>query len=687
MSNGKFIDPAVFDAMGEEAAAKYGASVAMDSASSFGLGSLLQGLGPLYTAYSVLDRLGFFDSTLQETPMTPEEAAEFEAKSRIDRAVNDVTTSAEGGTEGAMESLEDAMAQGLAAGLAPGDIVAPVVNARIPGVTDIPIVGDVLDGMATAVDKVLDYVGLDDIRADVTIGTDGTVGAEFEPINQKQQNQQQSGTPTQGRSSRQNGSTTTVYSGDGDEAKDILIGGRTGGDVIDAKVGENTTETLHAVMSLLCKDDETYDRATMSCIPKFGTGTKKAEKVTCPEGYEKAGEEVDSYNDCGDKTSTVTVGELCDDPAYAATHPDECSGSTPTTKTCWDGSVIAIDADCPASKICPDGTKRAKEEVGIDEDCGEITPPPPEDTCPVDSDKPGAVIPAGETAASFCYVDTPEDTCPVDSDKPGAVIPAGETAASFCYVDTPEDTCPVDSDKPGAVIPAGETAGNFCYVDTPEDTCPVDSDKPGAVIPAGETAGNFCYVEPPPPPPEDTCPVDSDKPGAVIPAGETAGNFCYVDVEDPCDNPAYAAENPVECGTSPTDPCLNSAYAAENPVECGTVRIIECPADSDKPGRAVPDGETVDSFCYEGTVTTDPCDNPAYAFLNPERCAAATTDTPLPTSGERRVLVEPGEMKELEYFYDVGGESIFAPTIQAASGGKIDNYDLLREVEDLLRGR
>jgi len=51
------------------------------------------------------------------------------------------------------------------------------------------------------------------------------------------------------------------------------------------------------------------------------------------------------------------------------------------------------------------------------------------------------------------------------------------------------------------------------------------------------------------------------------------------------------------------------------------------------------------------------------------------------------VRVEPGELANIEYLYDIGGESIFAPTIQAASGGKIDNYDLLREVEDLLRGR
>lgn len=288
-------------------AAKETASGAAES----GLGNLLN-LNPGLGLFSTLVNLmGIFDDkgfgpAVETTP-------EQDALQNIETKVAQVAQAgqSEGGTEGAMESLEDAMAQGLALGIAPGDIIAPVVNARIPGITDIPIIGDILDGMANATDKVLNRVGLPDIRADVTIGTDGTIGATFEPKKQGQQRQRQTGAiATQGQSSSPNGSTATVYSGEGDEFEDILIGGGTGGDVIDAKVGENTTETLHLLLSLLCKDDETYDRATMSCLPIFGTGTKKAEKVTCPEGYERAGEEVDSYNDCGDKTSTVTVGAL-----------------------------------------------------------------------------------------------------------------------------------------------------------------------------------------------------------------------------------------------------------------------------------------------------------------------------------------------------------------------------------------
>jgi hypothetical protein len=89
-----------------EEAAKAGAA-------KFGLGTLMQGLGPLYAAYSVLDLLGFFDSTLQETPMTPEERAELEATSRLALAKSGMQ---EGG-EGAYETLMDAVGQAAQTGL------------------------------------------------------------------------------------------------------------------------------------------------------------------------------------------------------------------------------------------------------------------------------------------------------------------------------------------------------------------------------------------------------------------------------------------------------------------------------------------------------------------------------------------------------------------------------------------
>jgi hypothetical protein len=50
------------------------------------------------------------------------------------------------------------------------------------------------------------------------------------------------------------------------------------------------------------------------------------------------------------------------------------------------------------------------------------------------------------------------------------------------------------------------------------------------------------------------------------------------------------------------------------------------------------------------------------------------------------VDVESGDLALIDYLYDIGGESIFAPTITAAKGGKID-YDLINEIERIIGRR
>ena len=76
----------------------------------------------------------------------------------------------------------------------------------------------------------------------------------------------------------------------------------------------------------------------------------------------------------------------------------------------------------------------------------------------------------------------------------------------------------------------------------------------------------------------------------------------------------------------------------------------------------------------------------AYALLNPEICA----DQP-PTGGgvsggrgSRRASSEQMGVAELGLDYDIGGKSIFAPP-EGASGGKIENYDIVHELENMLR--
>ena len=625
-------------------------------ASTFGLGTLMQGLGPLALAYSVADLLGFFDgSGMVAEETTPEQDALQNIETKVAQAAQ--AEQAEGGTEGATEELEDAIAQGLILGIAPGDVIAPVLNARIPGITDIPIVGDVLDATVTKVDEVLDYVGLGDYRADVGVSTDGTFKVDFEPKGQ-QKNRQQGGTKPQGTSNEKDGSTVTIFGGD--TVEDILIGGGTGSDVLDAEVGDGTTELIHIAIAATCSSDETYDRATFSCIPKSGTGTKKAEKVTCPEEYENAGAQVDSLSECGAKKSTVTVVDnLCDDPVYAAANPDICDDAGGTTEGTGEITVDdpCLDPDYKAANPIQCGDMGPKLDPCDDPDyaaanpvqCGG-TPPPPPDPC----DDPAYAA---------------ENPVECGSQPP-----------------PPEDPC----DNPAYAAENPVECGG--QPPPPEDPC--DNPAYAAENPV------LCGGDPPPPP------------------------------EDPCDNPAYAAENPIECGGTPTDPCLNPAYAAENPVECGGEPPPPDPCDdpvyaaenpvlcgappppdpcddpayaAENPAQCDPNYDPCLSPGYaaenpEICGERDPCDDPQYYAENLEECGyerPGNVENPeifppefsMNRPGQRGVVVTPGDVGDIEYFYDISGDSIFAPTTRAASGGKIDSYDLLREVEDLLRGR
>ena len=95
------------------AAKKAAEEAAKTGAAKFGLGTLMQGLGPAYAIYSALDALGFFDKGMEATPMTPQEAAEYEATSRLALAQSGMQ---EGG-EGAYETLMDAVEQAAQTGL------------------------------------------------------------------------------------------------------------------------------------------------------------------------------------------------------------------------------------------------------------------------------------------------------------------------------------------------------------------------------------------------------------------------------------------------------------------------------------------------------------------------------------------------------------------------------------------
>jgi hypothetical protein len=371
---------------------------AKTGASTFGLGTLMQGLGPAYAFYSALDALGFFDSGMEATPMTSEEAELYSAVQKVDMAVDLAQKASTGDvdTEGLapeaylldayetvsalpdsdleffgntkdqlLNDLETQTAQNMLLGLTPGQVAGSVLNTRIPGVTDIPVMGPLFEGamdkVAETVDDALGYIGMGDIRGDVVFGPGGAT-VKFEPKTTKR-TPTQGGVSPQGTSGSPNGSTATATTGS--RRGDIILNGGTLGGVIDTEMGGEggygAVEILHDSIALTCKSNETYDRATFSCIPQ--SGPKPPAKIICPTEYEKAGDEVDSLEDCGEKTSTTTTTtkkttKTCWDGSEIAEN-----GVCPPSKICWDGSEIAENGVCPPSKICWDGSEIAENGV------------------------------------------------------------------------------------------------------------------------------------------------------------------------------------------------------------------------------------------------------------------------------------------------------------------------------------
>ena len=104
---------------------KVATEAAKTGASQLGLSTLFQGLGPAYAIYSALDGLGFFDKSMEATPMTPEEAALYAGQERLNTALNSTG-------EGAGELILDAIEQARAANVTPEQIAETLNSSDNP---------------------------------------------------------------------------------------------------------------------------------------------------------------------------------------------------------------------------------------------------------------------------------------------------------------------------------------------------------------------------------------------------------------------------------------------------------------------------------------------------------------------------------------------------------------------------
>jgi hypothetical protein len=115
---------------------------------------------------------------------------------------------------------------------------------------------------------------------------------------------------------------------------------------------------------------------------------------------------------------------------------------------------------------------------------------------------------------------------------------------------------------------------------------------------------------------------------------DAAGNCVPVVTPPPqnCDNPAYAAQNPAKCGLV-VENCSDPVYAMNNPEKCKTTQPPPPPPPPENGGGG--------GFNLDALLSMQP--------------------------QYRTVTTTPGKLAEIDYLYDVGGESIFAPQMEEGS--------------------
>ena len=548
--------------------------------------------------------------------------------------------------------------------------IEDLAGTDLPGVLDIPVIGDAvnsgLDGIAGVIDVISEGIGLGDgWKKEVILGGDGVV------INVLDANQPSQNTGG-GAVSAQSGNTT-VGVDTGSPAGNIILAGGTLGGLAGEGLGEGTdTELL--MRGLCAMQGKEYDENTGLC--------KQAPSSQPPGGSTAGGTTTTGGGGTdgkgGDTSTTVTIGgatatDPCDDPVYAADNPLEClkvigpntGGVGPIQqKICPDGTLVGMDDACPATqvtggtstkrtkqKICPDGSS-----VEENEDCPDTTTTTTK-TCP-----DGSVIDINEDCPATTKICDDGSVVDINEDCPDTT----KTCPDGSVIDINED-CPATTKTcpDGSVIDINEDCpGTTALTKTCWDNSVVAIDAK-------------CPDKPLGPDPIPVCGDNTKLAGKPIPADGNCDPVGSTQTQPDCTDPVYAVENPVECGGGISiDPCTElqgECAKLGQCADCDTMQCEECPPAVGEGG--VEGEEIIPSLCGDEV----------YAMLNPEICNPSPQYS-MPSGGISRLSSKKSGVADLGVDYDIGGRSIFAPP-QAASGGKIENYDLITYLDDILRGR
>ena len=319
---------------------------------------------------------------------------------------------------------------------------------------------------------------------------------------------------------------------------------------------------------------------SVDCTTLNEDNYQECEGTKCDDGtYVKKGETCGSTGGCVDNPQTDPEKEACDwknCPGEEGLYPpDHECGTTPPGE-CQDPEANNQGKPLPCTfDPCPDGQPRDENNKcpgGLcnEEGANNVGQPLPctFDPCPGGADR---------DADGNC----PEDLCPDGSQKdadgncPGNLCPDGSqkdadgNCPSTGCVDNPQTDAEKEAcgykrcTEDGPLVPKDTDCGNGC-VDNPQTfmekvdcgwtVCPdgitvvEDPNECGPSCTNGALDYPDCLV----------CP-GGELPDAETGCGPTGGT---------CDDPVYAAENPLECDPGVCKDCSCPEYAAANPEEC-----------------------------------------------------------------------------------------------------------------------
>ena len=282
--------------------------------------------------------------------------------------------------------------------------------------------------------------------------------------------------------------------------------------------------------------------------------------------------------------------------------------------------------------LCPEGSKLVGKPVPADKNCN-----------PTDTGGNTTVTVGGQTDAELCAktdyaIANPAkcrpfwDQC---SDGKWAIkgtCPDPTTTTTGTGADTTTDKaaiCPDNTDKKGQTIPDGQTVAWCTNAATTTTTTTTD-----------KTA---------------ICPDGTDKAGKTIPDGQTV---------------AWCTDKTTTTTTT-------------------TDKAAICPDNTDKKGQTIPDGQTV-AWCTEASGVDPKCDEVRAECAKlgkamKDDCSGCVDTvvteggTPsgggsslpsfIPRSALNVIKQDKPDLVNIDYLYDIGGESIFAPTLQGMEEG------------------